>query len=210
MVSTARTAHEETGQVYSFVINALPVQTGDLLCVSSGGREILVGEFWRFLGRLVPGEVDHVAIYLGPESLCIEAGPNGVHTFNIVGGVWDGVKMMPQRGNYTDTLLGVAYPLAGRGFTPQEEAQIRAQVRQFCLEQARQRKKYNFNILNADTDEAFYCSQLPYRAYLPHGINLNTGLGVPDLPGSESIVFPQEIWDGCVHKKVELDNLGGV
>ena len=203
MVSGVKMTDEETGQVYSEVIHGLPVQTGDLLCVSSGCGDILVGEFWRFLGRLVPGEVDHVAMYLGPETLCIEAGPNGVHTFTVPGGVWDGEKMIPQRGNYVDTLLGVAYPLAGRGFSIEEETQIRLQVRHFCLEQARQGKKYNFNILNPDTDEAFYCSQLPYRAYLPHGINLNTGLGVPNLPGSEAIIFPQEIWDGCEHRKVE-------
>jgi hypothetical protein len=203
MLSSEKAVQEGTGEIFSFVINGLPVQTGDLMCVSSGRGEILVGEFWRILGRLVPGDVDHIAIYLGPEGTCIEAGPNGVHLFDTPGPVWDAEKMMPQRGTYLDTLVGVAYPLAGRGFTPEDELKIRIQVRQFCLEQARLKRKYNFNIFNPDTDEAFYCSQLPYRAYLPYGINLNTGLGVPNLPGSEHIVFPQEIWDGCVHRVVE-------
>ena len=55
------------------------------------------------------------------------------------------------------------------------------------------------NFLDSDTEEAFYCSQLLYRAYLPHGINLNTGMDVPNIPGTDSIIHPQEIWSGCAH-----------
>jgi uncharacterized protein YycO len=51
------------------------------------------------------------------------------------------------------------------------------------------------------TEDAFYCSQLAYKAYLKEGIDLNTGKGVPHFPGMESIVFPQEIWSGCEHEK---------
>ena len=88
-----------------------------------------------------------------------------------------------------------------RGLSPEEETQIRLKVGRYCLEQAQLRKPYNINFLNTDTDTAFYCSQLAYRAYLPYGINLNTGLGVPNLKGSERIIFPQEIWEGCVQRR---------
>ena len=71
----------------------------------------------------------------------------------------------------------------------------------YCLAQAAANKPYNINFLNPDTEEAFYCSQLPYKAYMAHGINLNTGQGVPNLVGTSSIVFPQEIWSGCGHQK---------
>jgi len=53
--------------------------------------------------------------------------------------------------------------------------------------------------LNAETEDAFYCSQLIYKAYQQVGINLNTGLSMEQLPGTNAIIYPQEIWDGCVH-----------
>ena len=183
--------------VYSEVLEGLTLQTGDLICTTSGIPEILVGEFWRFLGRLVPGEIDHIVVYLGPDGLCVEAGPKGVNLFNFPKGRWDGQAMRSQRGPYVDTLIGIAYPMANRVLTSDEEDNIRVQVRQFCLEQARLNKPYNMNYLNPDTDDAFYCSQLPYRAYQMHGINLNTGLALPNLIGSDKIVFPQEIWASC-------------
>jgi uncharacterized protein YycO len=62
-------------------------------------------------------------------------------------------------------------------------------------------KRYNLNFLNAETDEAFYCSQLVYKAYQRVGINLNTGLAMENLPGTNLIIYPQEIWSGCVHRR---------
>ncbi len=81
------------------------------------------------------------------------------------------------------------------------EAQIREDIRMFCLENIG--KPYNLNFVNSETDEAFYCSQLAYRAYQRCGINLNTGASVPDVPGTSSIIFPQEIWNGCIHRMVQ-------
>jgi hypothetical protein len=193
---------DEIQEVFSINLEGLAVQTGDILCTANGLADIPVGEFWRLIGRLVPGEVDHVAIYLGPAGLCVEAGSRGVNPFRIPASSWDAVAMIHQRGPYVDRLVGIAYPLQGRGLSPRQECHIRLAVRAFCLEQARLKKPYNLNFLHPDTDEAFYCSQLPYRAYLPHGINLNTGAAVPGLPGSEAIIFPQEIWTGCIHQAV--------
>ena len=53
--------------IYTYEIEGVPVQTGDLICTMNGKPDILPGEFWRFVGRLVPGDVDHVVIYLGPD-----------------------------------------------------------------------------------------------------------------------------------------------
>lgn len=49
-----------------------------------------------------------------------------------------------------------------------------------------------------------YCSQLAYLACLKHDIDLNTGVGVPKLPFSDRIVFPQEIWEGYHHLRAEI------
>ena len=183
--------------VHRFSLNGLPLQTGDLICTTDGLENIPVGEFWRLLGRMVPGPVDHIVIYIGPGGHCVEAGPRGVNEFDIPGDTWDAMAMLERRGPLVDQLYGVAYPLAERGLSPEQEKKIRIQVGRYCLRQARLHKPYNINYLNTKTQLAFYCSQLAYRAYLPHGIDLNTGLGVPDLRGSEQIVFPQEIWEGC-------------
>lgn len=188
-------------QVSNVQLDGLTLQTGDLICTSDGSGEILAGQFWRLLGRLVPGPVDHIVVYVGPGGQCVESAAFGVVRFEFPDATWDGEAMMGQRGAFVDTLYGVAYPLVGKGFTPEQESAIRLQVARFCLEQAIQRKPYNLNFLNPCTSEAYYCSQLAYCAYLPHGVDLNTGLGVPNLKGSEQIVYPQEIWEGCNHRR---------
>ncbi|MFZ5857719.1 MAG: YiiX/YebB-like N1pC/P60 family cysteine hydrolase [Chloroflexota bacterium] len=184
--------------IHTYQINGLTVQTGDAICTMNGKPDILPGEFWRLVGRLVPGDVDHVAMYLGPEGRCVESGAKGVVTFEVKGGNWVAEKMMRKRGHLVDTFYGVAYPLAGRGLSSELEEQIREDVAAFAL--AHIGKPYNLNFLNANTDDAFYCSQLIYRAYLRCGIDLNTGLAMEGLPGTNLIVYPQEIWSGCIHR----------
>jgi len=184
--------------IHTTQINDLTVQTGDIICTMNGKPDILPGEFWRLVGKLVPGDVDHVAIYLGPGGLCAESGARGVVTFNVNNGHWDAERMMRERGHLVDTFYGVAYPLSGRGISPELEEQIREDIAVFCRAQVG--KPYNLNFLNADTDDTFYCSQLAYRAYLRCGINLNTGLAMEGLPGTNLIVYPQEVWDGNIHR----------
>jgi hypothetical protein len=184
--------------IHTTQINGLTVQTGDIICTMNGKPDILPGEFWRLVGKLVPGDVDHVAIYLGPGGLCAESGARGVVTFNVNNGHWDAERMMRERGHLVDTFYGVAYPLSGRGISPELEEQIREDIAVFCRAQVG--KPYNLNFLNADTDDTFYCSQLAYRAYLRCGINLNTGLAMEGLPGTNLIVYPQEVWDGNIHR----------
>jgi len=157
------------------------------------------GDYWRILGLLIPGEVDHVAVYVGPDGRCVEACARGVYTFDLEDGQWAPEKMFKHRGRLKDHLVGVAYPLQAPGGVTEPEVRVRQAVAAYCLAQVG--KPYNINLLNPEREDAFYCSQLAYKAYQPFGINLNTGLGVPDLPGSAGIIFPQEIWSGCAHRR---------
>jgi cell wall-associated NlpC family hydrolase len=184
--------------IYTYQIEGLAMQTGDIICTMNGKPDILPGEFWRLVGRLVPGDVDHVAVYIGPDGRCVESGSRGVIAFNVHNSLWDTEFMARKRGLLFDTFYGVTYPLGGLELSEEEEAHMRMKVAQYCLSQIG--KSYNLNFLNAETDEAFYCSQLAYKAYQQVNVNLNTGLAMEQLPGTNEIIYPQEIWDGFPHK----------
>jgi hypothetical protein len=185
--------------VYDYKVNGIPVKTGDLICTVDGDPFSFIGQFWWVIGKLIPGGVDHIAIYVGPGGRCVEAGAKGrVITFDVPNGQWDAQAMFEHRW-IMDELYGVAYPLAERGLTAQQERDIRIDVGNYCLQQAKDKKLYNLNFYNSDTEDAFYCSQLAYKAYIHHNINLNTNKEIPHLPLSRSIVFPQEVWASC-HK----------
>jgi len=185
---------------YTYEIEGLPLQTGDIICTMNGKPDILPGEFWRFVGRLVPGNVDHVAIFLGPDGRCIEAGTRGVITFDVPHRHWDTEHMALKRGLLFDSFYGVASPLDGLEVAEAEEHEMRATVAAYCLAQVG--KPYNLNFLNAETEETFYCSQLAYKAYQQIGIDLNTGLAMEQIPGTNAIIYPQEIWSGFSHRGV--------
>ncbi len=189
--------------IYTYQIEGLTLQTGDIVCTMNGKPDILPGEFWRLVGRLVPGDVDHVAIYIGPDGRCVESGSRGVISYHAHDGVWDTEFMARERGLLFDTFYGVAYPLGGLELSGDEEAHMRMKVAQYCLAQIG--KSYNLNFLNAETEDAFYCSQLAYKAYQQVGIDLNTGLAMEQLPGTNEIIYPQEIWEGCAHWQVIND-----
>ena len=184
--------------IYTYRIEGISLQTGDLICTMNGKPDILPGEFWRFIGRLVPGDVDHVAIYTGPEGRCIEAGAYGVIKFTVFNGQWDTERMARRRGQLFDTFYGIVSPLDSLGLAEEEEHEMRKKVAAYCLGQVG--KPYNLNFLNAETEESFYCSQLAYKAYQQIGIDLNTGLAIEQLPGTNAIIYPQEIWNGFSHR----------
>jgi cell wall-associated NlpC family hydrolase len=186
---------------YTYQIEEIALQTGDLICTMNGKPDILPGEFWRLVGRLVPGDVDHIAIYLGPGGRCVEAGAHGVIKFTVFDEQWNTERMARRRGLLFDTFYGVVSPLDGSGVAEDEENQMRQIVAAYCLAQVG--KPYNLNFLNAETEEALYCSQLAYKAYQQIGINLNTGLAMEQLPGTNSIVYPQEIWNGFPHREAK-------
>ena len=187
--------------IHTYQINGLALQTGDIICTMNGKPNILPGEFWRLVGRLVPGDVDHVAIYLGPDGRCAEAGARGVITFNVPHGNWDTERMARQRGLLFDTFYGIVSPLDTLGVPEEDEITLRKAVVNYILAQVG--KPYNLNFLNPETEDAFYCSQLAYKAYQSIGIDLNTGLAMEQLPGTNQIIYPQEIWDGFSHRQRE-------
>jgi len=188
--------------IHTYCIHGLPLKTGDIICTIDGKDDILPGEIWRMVGKLLPGVVDHTIIYTGPGGRCVEAGAKlRVIAFDIIGDTWVPETMVAQRGPLIDSFYGVAYPLADKDLTEAEEIKIRESVAAYCLAQAAANKPYNLHFLESNTEEAFYCSQLAYKAYLPHNVDLNTGKGIPDIPGTSSIIFPQEIWEGCRHKR---------
>jgi cell wall-associated NlpC family hydrolase len=188
--------------IHTYQINGTPVQTGDIICTMNGKPDILPGEFWRLIGKLVPGDVDHVAIYVGPHGRCVEAGARGVVAFTVPGGHWNTERMARQRGLLFDTFYGVVSPLEVLGFSKDDEIRMRTAVASYVL--AQRGKPYNLNFLNAEADNAFYCSQLAYKAYQRVGINLNTGLAMEQLPGANQIIYPQEIWDGFAHRQSQM------
>lgn len=188
--------------IYTYQINGMSVQTGDVICTMNGKPDILPGEFWRLIGRLVPGDVDHVAIYLGPEGRCAEAGAKGVITFDVPNGEWDTERMARQRGLLFDTFYGIVSPLDVLGYSEEDEIHLRAAIANYALAQVG--KPYNLNFFNAETEEAFYCSQLVYKAYQTIGVNMNTGLSMEQLPGTNQIIYPQEIWEGFSHRQSQL------
>ncbi len=189
--------------VHEWEIEGLAVRTGDVVCTTDGSDEDIRGQVWRFVGRLLPGEVDHVAVYVGPGGRCVEAGARlKVIAFDLAGTSWDAARMVRTRGPLIDVLHGIAYPLERAPSRPPGNVdRAREEVAEYCLLQADLGKPFNLNFLDSATEDAFYCSQLVYRAYLRVGVNLNTGIGIPHIPGTESIVFPQEIWSGCVHRR---------
>jgi len=184
--------------IFTYEIEGIPVQTGDIICTMNGKPDILPGEFWRFVGRLVPGDVDHVAVYLGPDGRCVEAGGRGVITFDVRFGYWETERMARQRAGLFDTFYGVVSPLDTLGLSEEDEQEMRKQVAVYCLAQVG--KPYNLNFLNAETEVSFYCSQLAYKAYQQIGIDLNTGLAMEQIPGTNAIIYPQEIWEGFSHR----------
>jgi len=187
--------------IYTYQIEGIPIQTGDIICTMNGKPDILPGEFWRLVGRLVPGDVDHVAIYIGPKGRCIEAGAHGVIKFTVFKEEWNTERMARRRGLLFDTFYGIVSPLDALEVTEEEQEEMRKRVAKYCLAQVG--KPYNLNFLNAETEESFYCSQLAYKAYQQIGIDLNTGLAMEQLPGTNNIIYPQEIWDGFSHRMAE-------
>jgi hypothetical protein len=185
--------------IHTFQINGLLLHTGDVLCTTIGGPGTLPDELWQLVGRLVPGAVDHVAVYVGPGGRCVEAGPLGVIVYTVPGDAWDAEKMAAQRGLILDQFVGIACPVEGRDLAVDAQTRIRQAVAVYCLAQVG--KPYNLNFMDIETEAAFYCSQLVYRAYLHSGIDLNTGRSIEALPGMERIVYPQEIWSGCRHRQ---------
>lgn len=190
--------------LYDHTIDGLPVRTGDILCLRNGTDKSLYGRLWQGIGALVPGEIDHCALYVGPAGRFVEANVYGVTLLDMPGATWDAHVMVRDR-ILLDTLVGVAYPLADRNLPPAEEDRIRESVAAYCLQQHAADRPFNFNLLNATNPASAYCSQLIAEAYRSVGIELDSKIGVPTHRIFKHAVFPQELWSGNPHRRVVDD-----
>jgi uncharacterized protein YycO len=186
--------------LYSHSFHGVIAQTGDILFTRDGMPGSLFGEIWRLLGQILPGDLDHVALYLGPGVRFIESAANGVEVCEFASDEWNALPYAQQR-LLVDELVAIADPLAGRGLTPEEETRMRQAVVAYCLTQVARSKPYNLNVFNPETDGAFYCSQLIYKAYQMQGIDLHEHVGAEAESILAPIVLPKDIWNACLKKQ---------
>jgi len=185
-----------------YEMDGLPIRTGDILCMRDGGRRGVLERLWTAIGALIPGEVDHCALYVGPEGRFVEADAHGVTVLTMPGTHWDARVLVRQR-LFVDTLVGVAYPLQGKGLPAPEEARIRDSVAAYCLAQAAADKPFNFNLFNATNPNRTYCSQLIAEAYRSQGIELTRRQPVAGLRIFRRAIFPEALWAGSPHRRVQ-------
>ena len=178
--------------IHHSTIYGLPVCTGDIICTTDGSAATTMGKIWQALGMLVPGEVDHTVLYLGPGGRCVEAGARGVLLFDMPGGRWEAERVASERW-LVDTLVGVAYPLADRSAPGLSDEDVRAAVADYCALQAAEDKPYNINFFDPNTNAAFYCSQLIYKAYLEFGLDVSMPADT-SISHTPRIVVPQMLW----------------
>lgn len=187
---------KEEDMVYQHVLNGTQVTTGDVIFTKDGTNSIYsLG--YKVLGRLIPGEVDHCVLYVGPGGLCVEAGIHGVITFD-AGNNWVSDEMFKERG-LMDTFFGASSVLEGKQLDNDKEEAIRNFVRAYALGCVG--KPYNINFLDPDNERTLYCSQLVYLAYKQVGINLNVGLSGQSGKWYDKVVFPAEILEGTTRLK---------
>lgn len=192
--------------LHDHIFDGLPLRPGDVLCLRDGSDRSVYGRVWSAIGALVPGEIDHCALYAGPAGRCVEANVYGVRVIDMAGDHWDAHALVRER-FLLDTLVGVAYPLAGRGLSDSEECRIREAVVAYCIEQEAAGRPFNFNLLDATNSARTYCSQLIAEAYRREGIELDSNTGVPTHRVFSRAVFPQELWNGCPHRRVGSTHL---
>lgn len=182
--------------IHTHTFNGVTAKTGDILFTHDGNEDSLFGKFWRIIGRLFPSDYSHVTLYLGPGIRFIESAAKGVEVIEFPGDTWDATPHGKQR-LLVDELIGIGDPIAGRGLSAARENEIRENVVAYCLEQVREQKPYNIDFFNPDTDGAFYCSQLIYKAYQAQGINLHVEIGEDADSPFSAIVLPEDLWAGC-------------
>jgi len=182
-------------------IDGVPVCTGDILCTRDGDATGLVGVLWRGIGALVPGEIDHCALYIGPGSRFVEADARGVSVLSMPGDSWNSGVLLRKR-LFVDTFVGVAYPLEGRRLPRRQQDRLRMSVAAYCLSQAASGKRFNFNLLDATNPRRTYCSQLIAEAYRSEGINLDGKRGTTMARVPRHAILPESLWRGSPHREV--------
>lgn len=171
-------------KIYTYQIDSLKLTTGDIVCTRTGSSSSWFGWLSKIGGLGIPGDVDHVAVYVGPGGMCVEAGLFGVINFKVSGNRWNEDAMFEQR-KLLDTLVGAVSYFPTNGRSKSEVQKMRRKVAEFCLKQAKDKKPYNPIFFIPYIDTAYYCSQLVYKAYQAVGIA---------LPKTAGVVLPVQIW----------------
>ena len=190
--------------LHDHTIDGLPVRTSDILCTRDGSDRSLYGRVWKAIGALVPGEIDHCALYLGPGSRFVEADARGVSVLEMPGANWDAHALVRER-LFLDSFVGVASPLTDRGLAPADEDRMREAVAAYCLQQVAAGRPFNFDLLDGTDPERAYCSQLIAEAYRSVGIELDSNIGAPSAAVFRHAVFPEELWNASTHRRVGED-----
>lgn len=186
--------------IHQHSFHGVLARSGDILFTRDGVPDSLFGEIWRVLGQAMQSEFNHCALYLGPGVRFVESAAKGVVVVEMQGDEWNAAPYALER-LLVDELIGVGDPTAGRGLSPQAEQQIRERAIAYCLAQVRERKPYNLDFFNPETDGAFYCSQLVYKAYETENIILHQHRGAAAQHILAPIVFPQDVWEACREKR---------
>jgi Permuted papain-like amidase enzyme, YaeF/YiiX, C92 family len=187
--------------IHMHSFNGVTAKTGDILFTHDGDEGSLFGRCWQMIGRVFPGEFSHAALYIGPRIRFVESAARGVEVVEFASNSWDAVAHGKER-LLVDQLIGIGDPIAGHGISAARETEIRENVVAYCLRQASEEKAYNFNVFNPETDGAFYCSQLVYKAYATQGIDLHRQTEKDAGSPWAAIVFPEELWNACKAKEL--------
>lgn len=175
--------------VYRFSINGCQLKSGDVIFTKDGTNSVYSLSYWA-LGKLIPGEVDHSVLYVGPGGLCVEAGIFGVISFT-ADDRWDARTMFAERG-MLDSFIAASSVLAGRGLSAGDEYAARSFVRAYALGSVG--KPYNMNFLQPESEWALYCSQLVYLASgypFVFGFTVYDAFGTPAVAKSGVLNLPK-------------------
>jgi len=178
--------------IYHEALEGHSLRTGDLIATVDGGGTFY-GALFGLIGMLIPGKPDHIVLYLGPDGLCVEAGPRGVNLFRFFNERWDSDRMQGQRG-IVDAIYGFGNLARARIPDPAHEFAARQVIRNYVLEQVG--KPFNWDFNDPDNEEAFYCSQLAYAAFKRAWIQVNVAIGAKVHPSLlHRLVTPEAVWN---------------
>lgn len=97
--------------------------------------------------------------------------------FQLKGHTWATERMHWQRGGLTGELYGATHPLWETTYSRHEQTRIRAAVAEDCRSQVTARRPYNWRSQDSEREDAFYCSQLAYKAYQPFDVTSTPNAG---------------------------------
>src|SRR4029079_5856877 len=83
--------------IYSHTFDGVTAKTGDILFTRDGEPGSVFGAIWKVLGYVLPGDLDHTALYVGPGIRFIESAARGVVVVTMEGESWQGRQYGKER-----------------------------------------------------------------------------------------------------------------